>query len=490
MRRNSFIQMSKLTNVKGRIGYISSHARQENLYAVYETVEKEFWTELAECNQEEFAKSGTDGKCIEARELIIALPESFVDYEPDKLLKLFTEHFKQNYEVECKAALHHNKRKTNYHIHLIFAERRRMEEPVEKIATRNMFYDENGKHVRTKKEILDEGGNLRKKCRIVPKGEVYERKLFAKKDVRFKQEGFLDEVKRSYTDLINIYVKDEKDKLQVFDKTGVYLPMKKVGKNNPKAEQIEENNKVRTQWNQTVDRALVSGVPEEQIMEVKGTEISRKATASIQRRGSNPALFQSMIMAAIYALELLIRMVSGRKKKDEEEHVTAEQASEGKEVQVPETAMRPTLVTEYSLMTLIYQKLNKINKTIYRKENELSAAEQALAGTKGVFKSKARKELQEKMEQLKSDIDGLKPLLQMTVEQHGYKTVKAFMTQYKATKAEYEGYTNEARKTAHSEGENPEIESVREKLKRKQEKVKKQEKRDKKKSLQKNNMFL
>ena len=57
--RNSFIQMSKLTNLKGRINYISSHARQENLYAVYETTDRKFWTELAKCNQEEFKKSGT-----------------------------------------------------------------------------------------------------------------------------------------------------------------------------------------------------------------------------------------------------------------------------------------------------------------------------------------------------------------------------------------------------------------------------------------------
>ena len=71
--RNSFIQMTKLSNVKGRITYISSHAKQENLYAVYETTERKFWRELAKCNQEEFVKSGTDGKCIEARELIIAL---------------------------------------------------------------------------------------------------------------------------------------------------------------------------------------------------------------------------------------------------------------------------------------------------------------------------------------------------------------------------------------------------------------------------------
>ena len=54
--RNSFIQMTKLSNVKGRITYISSHAKQENLYAVYETTERKFWRELAKCNQEEFAK--------------------------------------------------------------------------------------------------------------------------------------------------------------------------------------------------------------------------------------------------------------------------------------------------------------------------------------------------------------------------------------------------------------------------------------------------
>ena len=184
--RNSFIQMTKLSNVKGRITYISSHAKQENLYAVYETTERKFWRELAKCNQEEFAKSGTEGKCIEARELIIALPESFIEYQPERLLQLFTNHFKQNYGAECIAALHHNKRKTNYHIHLIFAERKLLDEPIVKTASRNMFYAENGKHVRTKKEILGEDGEIREGCRIVKKGEVYEKKLFTAKDERFK----------------------------------------------------------------------------------------------------------------------------------------------------------------------------------------------------------------------------------------------------------------------------------------------------------------
>ena len=113
--------MSKLHNVRGRITYISSHAKQENLYAVYKTTDRHYWTELARFNQQEFLKSGTEGKCIEARELIIALPESFPDlYDPDRLLQMFTNRFKEKYGVECVSALHHNKRKNNYHIHLIF----------------------------------------------------------------------------------------------------------------------------------------------------------------------------------------------------------------------------------------------------------------------------------------------------------------------------------------------------------------------------------
>ena len=62
----------------------------------------------------------------------------------------------------------------HYHIHLIFSERKLLDEPVEKTATRNMFYDENGKHVRTKKEILDEVGQLRCGCKIISKSNWYQ----------------------------------------------------------------------------------------------------------------------------------------------------------------------------------------------------------------------------------------------------------------------------------------------------------------------------
>ena len=489
--RNSFIQMSKLTNLKGRITYISSRAKQENLYAVYETTDRKFWTELARCNQEEFKKSGTEGKCIEARELIISLPESFVDYEPDMLLKLFTEHFRQHYGVECISALHHNKRKTNYHIHLIFSERKLLEEPVEKIATRNMFYDENGKHVRTKKEILDEAGQLRNDCKIICKGEVYERNLFTVKDSRFKSEGFLDEVKHSYTDLINIYVKDDKQKLKVFDRNGVYLPTKKIGKNNPKAAQIEEDNRVRIMWNQTVDRALVSGVQENQIMEVKHTEIVQKTKTSIEKYGSHPSLFGGLVMMAVYVLELLINRIlkttleqaekaldAAVKPKSEQTITimkTVGESTAAKSEPVPEMPKKSELASKYLRISDIYHKLEKQNEAIYDRECQLAALEKEIAGLKGIFKGKQRKELQEQAGQIKTQIANMKQYLPSIVQGYGYKNVKEFLTEYKAAKAEYNDYRSAAAKWEQQTGSKAEPDSLKARFKRKQQEVMEQE---------------
>jgi len=117
MARHSFIQMSKLSNVKGRISYISDPKRQEYLYATFSTREDmTFWNDLAKECQEEFKRFGTEGKCIEARELIIALPEEYTKFDPNQVLREFTEQFKKRYDVECVSALHHNKTKKNYHI--------------------------------------------------------------------------------------------------------------------------------------------------------------------------------------------------------------------------------------------------------------------------------------------------------------------------------------------------------------------------------------
>ncbi len=104
-----------------------------------------------------FKASGSAGKCIEGREFIIALPESFVQYRADDVLRLFTETFPKRYDVECTAALHHNKTKTNYHIHLVFSERKILEQPEAKIATEICFMMKQGKHRRKERDFRRAG---------------------------------------------------------------------------------------------------------------------------------------------------------------------------------------------------------------------------------------------------------------------------------------------------------------------------------------------
>lgn len=477
----------------GRISYISSHARQENLYAVYETTDRKFWRELAKCNQEEFIKSGTDGKCIESRELIIALPESFVDYNPSVLLEVFTNHFHRNYGVECISALHHNKRKTNYHIHLIFSERKLLDEPIEKVAARNMFYDESGRHVRTKKEILDGNGQIRDGCKIIPKGEVYERKLFTIKDSRFKSDSFLDEVKKSYTELINIYVRDDAEKLRVFDRKSAYLPMKKIGKNNPKAEQMEADNLQRKKWNQTVDRALISGVPEQQIIEIRKVQIGKRAGQSIQQSGGKPELFAIIIEMAIRVLELLIMQIINLSKKFAEKAdavsmkpeivPSVKQSERSKEVEkvseqeIPAKPKESVRAAKYPRLEDVYVKLQQQNRAILQKEQRLRNRETELQECKGIFKGKRRKELQGEIEQVNEQLESMKQRLSDFVTSYGYQNVRAFLVEHEKSRAEYMWYRQAVSDWEQTYGEEREEQpkSIRARLKQHEEQIKQRE---------------
>ena len=476
--RNSFIQMTKLSNVKGRITYISSHAKQENLYAVYETTERKFWRELAKCNQDEFVKSGTEGKCIEARELIIALPESFTEFQPDRLLQLFTNHFKQNYGTECIAALHHNKRKTNYHIHLIFAERKLLDEPIIKIASRNMFYDENGKHVR-------EG------CSIVKKGEVYEKKLFTAKDERFKCNSFLDEVKHSYTDLINICVQDEKQKLQVFERGSVYLATKKIGKNNPKAQEIEADNQKRREWNRAVDMALISGVSEPKIMEVKRKEITEPIRESIARRGNRPRLFSRVVTVAVEALEFLIASVLFKKPREvpkqteqteaeHPEHVAENRMAAVKttkeEKAEPEQPKMTRLASKYPKLFKVNKELEDQNGAIQQKQKQLSAKKKELSEVTGWFKGRKKKELQKEIDELKSQIRDMKDYLPRIVQKIGYRSVQEFLKDFKASQTEYSQYRTAIEKWKKETGKEPVAHGIRAKLAEKKQEIQNEQK--------------
>lgn len=421
MTRHSFIQMSKLSNVKGRISYITSHARQENLYAVYRTADNPFWSSLAKECQQEFQRSGADGKSIEARELIIAMPEVYTQYDPQQVLEDFTEEFRRQYKVECVSALHHNKRKTNYHIHLIFSERRLLAEPEIKIAARSVFYDETGKRVRTKKEITGEDGQIRKGCTVIKKGEVYESHLFTTKDTRFKGEPFLREIKEVYTELINRHISDPEQHLKVFDKNSVYLPTKKIGKNNPKEDKIKADNAARQEWNRTADMALLSGISEAKILEVKRTEIHEKTSQSIKCKGWLPNLFRSIVSKAKDFLQNLIR-----------EHDMP-----------PKPVLEIDMAEFRTMQKLMIKAQDKAKEIRHLQDTVLPKLKEQLADTKGIFKGKERKALTEQIQRTEKEIAEKLDKLPDVLKEDGYPDVQAFMATYRKAEAVVEQYNRD-----------------------------------------------
>ena len=450
MARHSFIQMSKLPDVKGRISYIADPKRQEHLYATFSTREDmTFWDDLAKECQEEFRRYGTEGKCIEARELIIALPEEYTKFDPQQVLEDFTEQFKKQYEVECVSALHHNKTKKNYHIHLIFSERRLLPEPDIKIATRSVFYDELGKRVRTKKEITGEDGQIREGCTVIKKGEVYESHLFTQKDEVFKNKLFLDEVKQFYTVLINQHIHDPERRLKVFDPNSVYLPTKKIGKNNPKAAEIEADNATRQDWNRTADMALVSGIAEAKIIEIKNEHVYNEATRSVQKHGWLPGLFRGIIQKAKEILQVLIR-----------------------EKELPPKPILSVDMTEYRIMQKLMVKVQDEAKAIRHMENvELPKLEKQLAATTGLFKGKERKALTAQIERMQREIERRKDMIPGILKEDGYPDTQAFMRTYNKATELVEQYNRDLaaweRKVKGEEKpapKPPEKESIRKKL--------------------------
>lgn len=343
---------------------------------------------------------------------------------------------------------------------------------------------------------------------MIPKGEVYERNIFAAKDKRFKNESFLDEVKQSYTDLINLYVRNDNEKLKVFDRNGVYLPTKKIGKNNPKADEIKADNEVRIQWNQTVDQALVCGLPEQQILRIKREQISKIAYQSIRQSGRHPGLFTKIVLRAIETLKLIIGKFFRAEDTKAEMGVEAganapEIRSEMKALNKPavqeqivqkpeqmqqkqtaETAKseqqterrmpkRSEKASRYLRLADVYEQLSKQNRAIHKKEQAIENLEQELSETKGFFKGKQKKELQEQIEQGNAQLTNMKQRLQSIVKPYHYDSVKDFMRDYNSCKAEYDSYQKELKDWKN--GGQTGRESIRERLAQNVQEVKERE---------------
>lgn len=227
-----YLDSRKLTNVKGRIKYITNKDKQENIIDYFNTADNEFWEMLAKENQQRHREVKAGGKCCEARELIIGIPQ-----KATITAEQICDTFKNKYGVECSCAIHQNNKEgiINKHCHLIFSERIKLDTPKiveEKKAARTYYYDKKGKKCKKAEAV-----KTVKKGTILQKGSI---RYFSDKNEYFKTQKFVYECKELFL----------KNLLQIdwslrAEKQNKELSEKHIGKNNPKAEYIKQNNKLK-----------------------------------------------------------------------------------------------------------------------------------------------------------------------------------------------------------------------------------------------------
>lgn len=314
MEKRVCVKMARLSNVVGRVDYISNPKRQENLLGFYQTPAdpKIFWKALSEESQEyaaynkaqmeehnrieneKFAageiKKRRLQKTVEAREMIIALPNDIYGVmNAQEIAQFLAEDIKARHGIECAVGVHMNKAGTNFHAHAILPERIKLENVKESIATRNTYFDADGKRS-TKQNCVDEQGNLKPGCRLVRKGETLHQRRFSEKIPTFASKGFSHGEKLRYANLFNEW---SKDKWVVYNhKTNPHLRLHNLRRGEPdnlRAWKEKENYKIR-QYNAAIDNLLDSGeLTVAQALKIKEEYYAMRAAQREQRQATREA---------------------------------------------------------------------------------------------------------------------------------------------------------------------------------------------------------
>jgi len=134
---------------------------------------------------------------------------------------------------------------------------------------------------------------------------------------------------------------------------------------------------MRMRWNREVDRAIVSGVPETEIRQIKKKYITDRIRESVDIFGSQPERLGSIIMTAVTALALLISKVLDKARElsaklfEKETIQLVAEPSEGRMVQIiPQTDKVQT--QEKSLIKnrlLIHHHRNRSCRQKHRQQN-------------------------------------------------------------------------------------------------------------------------
>lgn len=246
-----YTRVHNLTNVIGRIKYVTDKEDIEEVIGISSSVDMEFWKLLAKENQAQFQRSLNSKrvglKASEGREIVVGIADYIDASCGDIAAAQLRNDIKRLYGVECYVAIHRKitaEGKINVHAHIILAERTKLAEPLhfEEIkAKRNYYYDENGRQCKKAEAV-----------KITKKGTVIQ-----------------EEHTRHFSDKVNFYNlkkfepffdRLEKDfDLGKFD-IQKHFPQRHIGKNNPKEKVIKEHNQLVCDLNSYFDKLDAEGL--------------------------------------------------------------------------------------------------------------------------------------------------------------------------------------------------------------------------------------
>lgn len=298
----AFVKATALTDVCGRIDYVSNPDRQrteddleEKLLGFYQTPEDPtFWRKLAETNHRNNSKYNRSDIVIEAREHVLQISNGIynvaVAEDHAAIAKEIAEEFKAKHGVEVAVAVHMNDGKTDYHAHIIFAERKLIRADVDRApATRNTYFDELGRRS-TKAACTDENGKLKKNCTLVKKGESFPAEIFGPKIEEFAKPAWLRSEKERQgkwmTQLCREYGVYERW-IRYNHETNPHLRLHNLKRGEPaalRAWKEHENEKIRA-YNKTIDELISGGeISLEEALAIKAQVYKNLAERRLQNK--------------------------------------------------------------------------------------------------------------------------------------------------------------------------------------------------------------
>ena len=106
----------------------------------------------------------------------------------------------------------------------------------------------------------------------------------------------------------------------------------------------------------------------------------------------------------------------------------------------PEQPKMTRLASKYPKLFKVNKELEDQNGAIQQKQKQLSAKKKELSEVTGWFKGRKKKELQEEIDDMASQIRNMKDYLPKIVQKVGYRSIQEFLKDFKTAKSEHSQY--------------------------------------------------